>query len=98
MLLSISPGPPEIPSELQLPHPYQISVPSSAALTLNSLSLKTTFWPTFYAPKRKGEVDSWTRGKLKWATDAVQVIIAEASKAQSEGEVQKKIYSDNHYC
>ncbi|KAF5389208.1 hypothetical protein D9757_003477 [Collybiopsis confluens] len=97
MLLSITPDPPEIPPELQLFHPYQIPVPSSAALTLTSLNLKITFWPTIYAPKRKGEVDPWTRGKLKWATDAAQVIIAEASKAQSEGELPISAYMPPSY-
>ncbi|KAE9404000.1 cytidine deaminase-like protein [Gymnopus androsaceus JB14] len=51
------------------------------------LFLKTTFWPTFYAPKRKGETEPWSYGKVKWARDAIQIVIAEAMKARSEGEL-----------
>ncbi|KIK69616.1 hypothetical protein GYMLUDRAFT_236120 [Collybiopsis luxurians FD-317 M1] len=87
MLISVNPIPPKLPVELKLSSPYQVSVPSSAALTLSSLNLKSSFWPTFYAPKRKGETDSWSRGKVKWATDAMKVVIAEALEARFNGEL-----------
>ncbi|KAJ4482221.1 cytidine deaminase-like protein [Lentinula aciculospora] len=87
LLLSVDPTPPQLPVELGLARPSQIPVPSSAAMTLTSLRLKSTFWPTFYAPKRKGEVEPWSRGKVAWAREAMQVVVTEALKAQSEGEL-----------
>ncbi|KAJ4491294.1 cytidine deaminase-like protein [Lentinula edodes] len=87
LLLTVDPTPPELPVELELASPFQIPVPSSAALTLTSLSLKATFWPTFYAPKRKGEVEHWSRGKVEWAREAMKVVETEALKSQSENEL-----------
>lgn len=87
LLLCVDPVPPDLPSELELPDPFQVPVPSSAALTLTSLSLKTTFWPTFYAPKRKGETEPWSHGKVKWAQHAMGIVITESRKAQADGEV-----------
>lgn len=67
--------------------PYVVNVPASAALTPESLKLKSAIWPTIYAPKRKWEPEPWSRAKLAWAWDAVQVLLAEASRANEAGEV-----------
>ncbi|KAJ3763320.1 cytidine deaminase-like protein [Lentinula raphanica] len=87
LLLSIDPDPPQLPTELELASPFQIPVPSSAALTLNSLGLKATFWPTFYAPKRKGDSETWSCGKVAWAREAMKVVVSEAHRSHIEGEL-----------
>lgn len=85
---------PEPPSELELPPPYIISVPSSSALTPTSLALKSSLWPTMFTPRRKDEPERWTRGKLRWAWDAMQRTLTAASRAHFEGaEVCKFIVS-----
>ncbi|EAU86041.2 hypothetical protein CC1G_07120 [Coprinopsis cinerea okayama7 len=76
-----SPTPPPLPSDLGLAAPYIVPVPVSAALTIPSLTLKTAIWPTMYTPKRKDEIEPWTRGKATWAWDAMY----EAVRAATEG-------------
>ncbi|KAH0831913.1 hypothetical protein J3R83DRAFT_12796 [Lanmaoa asiatica] len=61
-----------LPPEPPLEPPYQLPVPCNSALTLTSLSLKNTFWPTIFTPKRKWEPEPWTRAKVRWASDAVR--------------------------
>lgn len=87
MLLSITPEPPDLPTDLNLPLPYILTVPKTVALTLNSLNLKSTLWPTVFAPRRKGEPEQWSRGKVKWARDAMQMVVREARRVRDEGEV-----------
>jgi len=87
LLLSTFPTAPTLPEGIDLPDPVQVPVPASAALTLTSLSLKTTFWPTFYAPRRKGESEEWSRGKLRWAVEAMKAVASECKRAKAVGEV-----------
>lgn len=89
LLISILSDPPTLPSDtgFVLPPPYQITVPRTAALTPNSLKLKTALWPTIFTPRRKGEPENWSRGKLRWAQRAMRVVVSEALKAQNQGEV-----------
>nr|GAT60352.1 histone-lysine methyltransferase Set7 [Mycena chlorophos] len=92
-LLSLDPDAPTLPPEIELPDPpRQLSVPTSAALTLTSLALKNALWPTTYAPKRKGEVEDWTRRKARWAMQAMQTVVDEAIKAQAAGELAIAAY------
>ncbi|KAN0087432.1 hypothetical protein V8E55_006053 [Tylopilus felleus] len=72
LLLDTSPEPPTLPPEPPLEPPYQLPVPRHPALTSTSLSLKNTFWPTVFAPKRKWEPEPWTRARVRWASDAVR--------------------------
>ncbi|KAJ7212201.1 cytidine deaminase-like protein [Mycena pura] len=90
-LLSASPEPPPLPSspaDIALPAPpYVTMVPASAALTVTSLALKNALWPTTYAPRRKGEVESWSRGKARWAWDVMCATVQEALRARDSGEL-----------
>ncbi|KAH6911373.1 cytidine deaminase-like protein [Coprinopsis sp. MPI-PUGE-AT-0042] len=79
------PTPPPLPPNLQLPSPYIIPVPASVALTWPSLELKNELWPTVYAPKRKDEVEPWTRGQAAWAWNAMRAV-AEAAKANNSAD------------
>ncbi|KAF7346198.1 Histone-lysine methyltransferase Set7 [Mycena sanguinolenta] len=85
-LLSVSSEPPSLPEDISLPSPFLVTVPSSVALTLTSLSLKSALWPTIYAPRRKGEVQEWSRGKARWAWEAMNTAVQEALRRQEEGE------------
>ena len=90
-LTSASPGPPTLPEEMKLPEPYIATVPKLPALTQTSLKLKSTLWPTIYAPKRKHEVEPWSRGKLRWAWKAMQTVVAEAKIVKFTGEVRVQV-------
>jgi tRNA-specific adenosine deaminase 3 len=89
--------PPSLPSisdpnqttnqDLALPAPYIVSVPASSALTSTSLAFKSEIWPTIYTPRRKDEFEPWTRGKLRWAWDAMKWTVDAAVKAAEEHEV-----------
>ncbi|KAF9468546.1 cytidine deaminase-like protein [Collybia nuda] len=87
LLLTTSLYPPTLPEDFDLPEPYKLLVPISAALTPKSLNLKSTFWPTVYAPPRKGEAEDWSRGKIHWAWEIVQQILEAADDAKSRGEL-----------
>ncbi|PPR05353.1 hypothetical protein CVT24_007967 [Panaeolus cyanescens] len=78
LLLCTGTPPPPFPENLDLPAPYLLPVPSSPALTLPSLQLKSHLWPTMYAPRRKDEAEPWTRGKLKWAWDCMKTAVDHA--------------------
>lgn len=87
------PTAPVLPPDLALGEPYTVDVPKSAALTQISLKLKSTFWPTIYAPRKKGELEPWTRAKVRWAWEAVKAVVQEAQKVKSvDGEVSFKAY------
>ena len=89
LLLGISLDPPTLPVDLDLPTPYLLSVPTSSALTLPSLNLKSALWPTLYTPRRKDEPEQWTRSRLRWAWDAMKKTVDAALTAQTEnGEVR----------
>jgi tRNA-specific adenosine deaminase 3 len=87
LLLSTSAAPPAIPKDIELPNPYTLPVPVSPALTPISLSLKSSLWPTVYAPPRKNEAEDWTRGKCRWAWETMKLTVEAAAKAKSRGEV-----------
>ncbi|KAG6336756.1 hypothetical protein ID866_2325 [Astraeus odoratus] len=87
LLLGISPQPPALPGDITLGALYQVPVPCNPALTQTSLNLKNTFWPTVFTPRRKWEPEKWTRRKLKWACDAVEVLKKECLEAVSSGEL-----------
>jgi tRNA-specific adenosine deaminase 3 len=79
---------PTFPLELEGLHdPYQLEVPMSSALTPMSLVLKASLWPTLYTPRRKGELESWSKAKVRWAEKAVRRIVDEALDALDRGEV-----------
>ncbi|KAG9315928.1 hypothetical protein JVU11DRAFT_3579 [Chiua virens] len=71
LLLDTSSAPPSLPPSPPLDPPYQLPVPCHPARTPTSLSLKNTFWPTVFAPKRKWELEPWTRAKVRWASEAI---------------------------
>ncbi|EGN92119.1 hypothetical protein SERLA73DRAFT_191540 [Serpula lacrymans var. lacrymans S7.3] len=87
LLISTSPNPPCLPSDLSLPSPYQLPVPCTAALTPTSLQLKCTLWPTVYTPRRKWEPETWSKGTVRWAGRAITHVMLEASKARAGGEL-----------
>lgn len=86
-LLTAQPTCPSLPPSFNLPDPIQLPVPASAALTPTSLALKSSYWPTIYAPRRKGETEPWSQGKLAWARNAMSMTIATGLRAQENGEV-----------
>ncbi|KAF8798761.1 cytidine deaminase-like protein [Phlegmacium glaucopus] len=84
ILLGISSDPPMLPADINLPTPYVLPVPTSSALTLPSLNLKSALWPTLYTPRRKDEPEPWTRSRLRWAWDAMKRTVDAAITAQLE--------------
>lgn len=92
-LTSASPEPPILPDEMNLPAPYVLMVPKLPALTQSSLKLKSSLWPTIYAPRRKYEIESWSRGKLRWAWEAMKIIVSEAKLVTASGEVGSHDYA-----
>ena len=95
LLLTMALSPPELPAELHLPAPYTFEIPVSAALTPETLKLKSAIWPTIYSPRRKWEPEPWSRAKVAWAWDAVQTLLAEASRAKKDGEVFSRLLFKN---
>lgn len=87
VLLSALELPPAVPSDFTLTEPFFVDVPAYAAMTPISLELKSRIWPTIYAPRRRGEPDSWTRAQAAWAWDAVEVLRSAAQEALAAGEV-----------
>ncbi|KAH9949884.1 hypothetical protein B0H21DRAFT_72779 [Amylocystis lapponica] len=87
-----SPSPPLLPDDIDLPRPYVLTVPRTAALTLTSLKLKSTFWPTIYTPRRKSEVEDWSRGKVLWALAAMKNVVHSAQRARAQGELPIAAY------
>ncbi|RDB17880.1 SET domain-containing protein 7 [Hypsizygus marmoreus] len=87
LLLTTSPVPPILPGDLDLPMPYTLLVPISPALTPISLKLKSSFWPTIFTPSRKGEAEAWSRGKSRWAWDAMIKVVEAANEARNRGEL-----------
>ena len=81
LLLALAPTPPALPEFIES-QPYLLPVPSSSALTLPSLSYKSALWPTFYTPRRKGEENAWSRGKARWAWEAMEAAVNVAIRAK----------------
>ncbi|KZT64622.1 hypothetical protein DAEQUDRAFT_601696 [Daedalea quercina L-15889] len=86
-LTSECPHVPVLPDLPGLSDPYEVEVPSTVALTQMSLKHKNTFWPTVYAPRRKDEVEEWTRGRVLWACEALKRVVQEARDAGQCGEL-----------
>ncbi|KAI0700012.1 hypothetical protein C8T65DRAFT_580637 [Cerioporus squamosus] len=86
------PDPPQFPEHIELSPPYVIPVPKSAALTMTSLKLKSSLWPTIYAPRKKFEPEPWTRGKVRWACAAMKQVVQVAQHAGTEGELPIAAY------
>ena len=82
------PRPPTFPESIALPPPYVVTVPKTAALTMTSLKLKSSLWPTIYAPRKKFEPEPWSRGKVNWACEAMRQVIKQAREAGEKGEVR----------
>ena len=95
LLLGVSLNPPKLPAHLSLPPAYPLSVPTSSALTLASLNLKSALWPTLYTPRRKDEPKPWTRSRLRWAWDAMKRTVDAAIAAQKNGEVRVDTFGQN---
>ncbi|TFK73590.1 cytidine deaminase-like protein [Pluteus cervinus] len=87
LLLTTSETPPPLPGGLDLSEPYIVTVPASYALTTTSLALKSTLWPTVFAPRRKDETEPWSRAKVCWAWKAMQVTVQAAMNARVHGEL-----------
>ncbi|KAI8978832.1 hypothetical protein BD414DRAFT_516784 [Trametes punicea] len=86
------PHPPTLPEKIELPPPYVVTVPKTAALTMTSLKLKSVLWPTIYAPRKKFEPEPWTRGRLRWACEAMREVMKEARAAGERGELPIAAY------
>lgn len=98
--VKLSPDAPPLPSDIELPEPYTIEVPRNPALTMESLKAKATFWPTIYAPRKKGELEPMSRGQVRWAWEAMRTVVQEAKLAKENGEVQQqrsiwRVFTDN---
>ncbi|KAF8630877.1 hypothetical protein AX17_005235 [Amanita inopinata Kibby_2008] len=91
LLLTTSSIPPTLPDNIDS-RPYRLPVPSSSALTLPSLTLKSTSWPTFYTPRRKDESEAWSRSKARWAWEAMKATVGAAIEAESKGELPGAAY------
>ncbi|KAJ7600982.1 hypothetical protein C8J56DRAFT_23032 [Mycena floridula] len=96
-LITTSSTVPDLPSDLNLPEAYQVDVPTSSAQTQNSLALKSTLWPTMYTPRRKGEPEPWSRGKVNWAWQSVRTLVEAASKSLHDGELPIVAYVPPSY-
>ncbi|KAH9911503.1 uncharacterized protein B0H18DRAFT_892713 [Fomitopsis serialis] len=95
ILLALTSECPQVPTLPDIPglsEPYTVEVPCTVALTQVSLKHKNTFWPTIYAPRRKGEVEEWTRGRVLWACEAMKRIVKEAQEAGRQGELPIAAY------
>lgn len=84
---SLYPDPPLLPDSVELPPPYMVTVPRNVALTQISLKLKSAMWPTVYAPRKKWETEAWSKGKVRWAWNAMKVVVDAAKRAEGQGEV-----------
>ena len=82
-------GPPQLPDNVELPAPYQLLVPQFSALTMTSLKLKSTFWPTLYTPSRKSDLEPLSKGKVRWICEAMKYVVAQAKEVKNMGEVSK---------
>ncbi|KII86900.1 hypothetical protein PLICRDRAFT_114055 [Plicaturopsis crispa FD-325 SS-3] len=87
LLICTSATTPILPTDLGLAELYTVPIPSTAALTITSAKLKSAIWPTVYAPRRKGEIEPMTRGRVKWACDAMRYIASQAMSASAKGEL-----------
>ena len=99
MILTLTrdhPEPPVFPENVELPPPYILAVPKTAALTMASLKIKSSLWPTIYAPRKKYEPEPWTRGKVRWAFEAMQQVVEQARSASEKGEVMPIPFSFWH--
>ena len=83
-----SPSAPQLPDDFEGPTAYQVVVPKSAALTQKSLAVKLTFWPTVYAPRKKGELEPISKGHLRWIWEAMRVVKDAAVSAQATSDVR----------
>lgn len=85
--LALIPDMPLLPEGLALTDPYTTQVPRSAALTSVALQHKSTFWPTIFAPRKKYEIEPWSRGRAHWAWQAMVTVVGQAKAAKANGEV-----------
>lgn len=85
--VALCPEAPSLPPDIPLSEPYVVEVPNGPALTQKAMKAKATFWPTIYAPRKKGELEPLTRGRVRWAWSAMRTVAAEAKAAKESGEV-----------
>ncbi|KAI0755242.1 hypothetical protein C8Q80DRAFT_1266723 [Daedaleopsis nitida] len=83
---------PTFPENIELPPPYVVPVPKTAALTMPSLMLKSSLWPTIYAPRKKFEPERWTRDRVRWACEAMKQVVRKAQGASRAGELPIAAY------
>ncbi|KAH9851569.1 hypothetical protein C2E23DRAFT_895739 [Lenzites betulinus] len=86
------PDPPSFPADIELPPPYVVTVPRTVALTMTSLKLKSSLWPTIYAPRKKFEPEPWNKGRVLWACDAMREVVRAAQTAGQQGEIPVAAY------
>lgn len=68
--------------------PFVASVPTSPGRTPSQHVLKCALWPVPYLPLRGGvEVRPWTAGKIAWAREGVERVVAAALAAKARGEL-----------
>lgn len=68
--------------------PFVASVPTSPGRTPSQHLLKCALWPVPYLPLRGGvEVRPWTAGKVAWAREGVDRVVAAALAAKARGEL-----------
>ncbi|KAJ8474170.1 hypothetical protein ONZ51_g7383 [Trametes cubensis] len=54
--------------------------------------LKSALWPTIYAPRKKYEPEPWSRGKVRWACEAMKEVVKAARAAGEKGELPIAAY------
>ncbi|KAI0771165.1 hypothetical protein BD413DRAFT_551498 [Trametes elegans] len=83
---------PALPDHVDLSAPYLVTVPKTAALTMTSLKLKSSLWPTIYAPRKKFEPEPWSKGRVHWACEAMGEVVKMARAAAAKGELPIAAY------
>lgn len=83
------PDPPTFPSDIDLPPPYILTVAKTSALTMTSLKLKSSLWPTIYTPRKKFEPEPWSKSKVRWACEAMKEVVKVAQSAAQQDEVHE---------
>ncbi|EIW51246.1 uncharacterized protein TRAVEDRAFT_137698, partial [Trametes versicolor FP-101664 SS1] len=86
------PDPPAFPPDIDLPPPYILTVAKTSALTMTSLKLKSSLWPTIYTPRKKFEPEPWSRSKVRWACEAMKEVVKVARSAAQQDETPIAAY------
>lgn len=89
LLTAAKAQPPAVPGDLI---PYIAKIPRFPARTLEQAKMKASIWPVLYEARNHREIreeaQRWTEETVQWFRNAINVICAEARRAQALGEVR----------